>query len=130
MLRTRSEEGSTVVESVFAILFLITLLLGTVQVVFTLYSRNVIRAAAQEGARSAIERGATDPDANSAARATVARAAGGLVRDLHVAVSRTPSGDGDVMTVRVRGRLRPLGPLPFGAAVTAEANALAPADPR
>ena len=130
MLTTRSEDGSTVVESVFAILFLVTLLLGTVQVVFTLYSRNVVRSAAQEGARSAIERGATGADATDAARSTVARAASGLVRDLHVATSRTPSDDGDLITVRVQGHLRPLGPLPFSSAVTAQASALAPSDPR
>lgn len=118
------------IESVFAILFLITLLLGTVQVVFTLYSRNVVRAAAQEGVRSAIERGATGADAGGAARTTVARAAGGLVRGLDVAVSRTAYEDGDLMTVRVRGRLRPLGPLPFDTAVTAVARAVAPGDPR
>ena len=130
MLTTRSEDGSTVVESVFAILFLITLLLGTVQVVFTLYSRNVVRAAAQEGARSAIERGATGADATDAARSTVTSAAGGLVRSLDVAVSRTRQDDGDLMTVRVQGWLRPLGPLPFSTAVTAVAHARAPADPR
>ena len=130
MLRTQSEDGATVVESVFAILFLVTLLLGTVQIVFTLYARNVIRAAAQEGARSAIERGASGVDASDAALSTVTRAAGGLVRELDVAVSRSPHDDGKLMTVRVQGHLRPLGPLPFNTAITAVAHAHAPAGPR
>ncbi len=118
------------VESLFAIVFLLTLMLGTMQVVFILYSRNVVRAAAQEGVRSAVERGGTSADAVVATRSTVAAAAGRLVRDLDVTVAHARSEGGDLVRVTVRGRLRPFGPLPISGSVTAVAHALAPADPR
>jgi Flp pilus assembly protein TadG len=119
-----------VVESVFALTFLLTLLLGTVQVVFTLYARNVVQAAAHEGVRSAIERGGTGESAVDAARTTVERAAGGLLTDVDVAASRSALRDGALITLAVSGRLRPLGPLPLRLSVDAMARGFAPGPPR
>lgn len=118
------------VGSVFAIVFLLTLLLGTVQVVFTLYSRNVIQAAAYEGVRSAIERGASDTAATSAARGAVTRAAGGLLTGLEVFVERSSVRDGTLVRVEVVGRLRPVGPLPMHLPVSAVAHSVAVGEPR
>jgi Flp pilus assembly protein TadG len=126
----RSQDGSTVVESVLAIVFLLTLLLGTIQVVFTLYSRNVVRAAAQEGARAAIERGAADGSASAAARTAVARTAGGLLEQVGVTVERSAVRGGAVISVTVVGRLRPIGPVPVSVPIRAVAHAAAAEDPR
>lgn len=126
---SRSEEGSALVDSVFAILFLLTLMLGAIQIVFTLYSRNVVRAAAHEGVRSAIERGATGAAAIAAARKATARAAGGLVDELEVEVQRRDSGQASLVMVNVRGRLAPVGPFPFRMPVTATAQGIFSSDP-
>jgi Flp pilus assembly protein TadG len=125
----RGERGSALVESVFAIAFLLTLLLGTVQVVFTLYARNVVQAAAHEGVRSAIERGGTGEGPVDAARTTVERAAGGLLTDVDVAASRSALRDGALITLAVSGRLRSLGPLPLRLSVDATARGFAPGEP-
>lgn len=126
----RSQDGSTIVESVIAIVFLLTLLLGTIQVVFTLYSRNVVRAAAQEGARAAIDRRAADGSATVAARNAVARAAGGLLEQVEVSLERGPAPGGEVVSVTLVGRLRPVGPVPVHLPVRAVAHSVAVADPR
>ncbi len=126
---SRAEEGSALAESVFAIFFLLALMLGAIQIVFTLYSRNVVRAAAHEGVRSAIERGATGAVAIAAARKATARAAGGLVDELEVEVQRKSSGQASLVTVQVRGRLTPVGPFPFRMPVTATARGIYSSDP-
>lgn len=128
--RRHDQQGTVVVGSLFAMVFLLTLLLGTVQIVFTLYSRNVIQAAAYEGVRSAIERGASDTAATSAARAAVTRAAGGLLARLDVFVERSPMRDGTLVRVEVVGRLRPVGPLPMHLPVSAVAHSVAVGEPR
>lgn len=117
-------------ESVFAMAFLVTLLLGTVQVVLVVYSRNIVQAAAHEGVRSVIERGAPDRAATAAARSAVARSAGGLLTELDVEIGSSAIEDDRLMTVRVRGRLRPIGPLPLRLPVTAVAHGVASSDPR
>ena len=126
----RDERGSTVVESVFALVFLLTLLLGTVQVVFTLYARNVVQAAAHEGVRSAIERGGTGQGAEETARRAVQSAAGGLLTDVDIVASRSALRDGALITLAVSGRLRSLGPLPLRMPVDATARGFAPGTPR
>lgn len=126
----RAENGSTLVESVFGLLFLMTLMLGAVQVVFTIYSRNVVQASAHEGARVAIERGATDRATASAVHATVAQAAAGLLSGLDVSVERTQVVGGELVTVTVAGLLRSAGPVPVKIPVTAIAHAVDIDEPR
>lgn len=116
-------------ESSFALVFLLTLLLGTVQVVFALYSRNAVQAAAYEGARSAIDRGAAERAAVRAAHNAVARTAGGLVEHLEVAVGRSPIAGGTMVTVEVIARLRPIGPLPMHLPISVTAHAVTASDP-
>lgn len=114
MLTSKSaQRGSAVVETVVAIVLLMILVLGAIEVAFALYARNVVAAAAHEGARAGIELGRDPGDASAIARAMVVRAAGGLVRDLRVDTSVTRHGTTSLVAVRVRGILRSFGPVPL-----------------
>lgn len=114
MLTSKSaQRGSAVVETVVAIVLLMILVLGAIEVAFALYARNVVAAAAHEGARAGIELGRDPADASAIAHATVVRAAGGLVRDLRVDTSVTRHGTTSLVAVRVRGILRSFGPVPL-----------------
>ena len=107
-----SDRGSVVLDSIFAIVMLVILSLGVIQLALTLYARNVVYAAAHEGARSAIEVGAAPGAAQAAAVHTVETSAGGLVRHLGVTVGPGRRGETPVIQVRVTGELDPPGPLP------------------
>ena len=114
------ERGSAPVEGVFAIVMLIVMVLGALQVAFALYARNVLASAAHEGVRAAVERRAAAGDAVAVVAATVRRAAGGLIEDVAVtAVER-----GGRLTVRVRGTLDPVGPAPVSIPLVATATAV------
>ncbi|MDQ3982402.1 MAG: pilus assembly protein, partial [Actinomycetota bacterium] len=97
---TRGERGSAPLESVFAIVMLVVMTLGALQVAFVLYARNVLMSAAHEGARAAVERGATADDVVPVVASVVERSAGGLVSDLSVDAS---TGSVGRLMVRVRG---------------------------
>jgi Flp pilus assembly protein TadG len=118
----RPERGSAVVETVMAIVMLMILVLGAIEVGFALYARNVVSAAAHEGARSAMELGRSADDASAIARATVVRSAGGLVRDLRVATSVRNVGTRALVRVRVSGVLRAFGPVPLPIPMSATAS--------
>ena len=116
------EDGSAVLESIFGILLVMTLVLGAVQVGLGLYARNVVAAAAHEGARAAIELGGSQRDAEAVARRTVEASAGGVTRDLIVDAIRERSGGSVAVRVRVRALLQPFGPLPVSLPVTTTAR--------
>lgn len=116
------ESGSAVVESIFAIVFLMFLVLGVIEVAFALYARNVVAASAHEGARAAIELGRDESDALAIARDTVRRAAGGLVDDLQVDADARRVGDLLLVTVKVGGTLRAFGPVPIPVPLSAVAR--------
>lgn len=97
----------------FAIIFLITLALGVTQVAFALYARNVVASSAHEGARAAVERGRSDAEAEAIAREVVARSTGSLIEDLSVDVATVGREGERRVTVRVRGLMRELGPVPI-----------------
>lgn len=119
----REQEGSAAVESIFAILILLFLALGVVQVALSLYARNVVAAAAHEGARAAIERGRTESEAAAIAYSAVRGASGGLVNDLKVEVG-TRQLRGEVgVTVVVSGIVSDLGPLPIPITLSSRATA-------
>jgi Flp pilus assembly protein TadG len=113
------ERGSAPLESVFAIVMLVVMTLGVLQVAFVLYARNVLMSAAHEGARAAVERGAAATDAEPVAGAVVERSAGGLVSDLSVDVASRSEGR---LTVHVRGTVEAVGPVPFAVPVSATAT--------
>ena len=108
-----SERGSAVVESVAGIVALLVLVVGVIEVAFALYARNVVVAAAHEGARAAIELGSGPGDASAVARAAVHRAAGGLVDDLVVETSFAATRPTVRVRVTVSGVLDAFGPVPF-----------------
>jgi Flp pilus assembly protein TadG len=118
----RREKGSAVVETVMAMLVLMFLVLGTIEVAFALYARNVVGAAAHEGARAAAELGRTRHDASSVARAAAVQSAGGLLRDLRVETTLSDAGTKEVVRVRVSGTLRPFGPVPLPVPLSASAS--------
>lgn len=121
--RLLNERGSATVETTASIVLLILLVLGTLEVAFLLYAKNVVMSSAHEGARAAVELGRDIDDARAVARETVERAAGGLVRGLDVRVATARSAAGRVVTVRVTGTLTPLAPVPLPIPLTATARA-------
>jgi Flp pilus assembly protein TadG len=120
--RLGRQRGSAPIETVFAVGILLFLALGTVQVAFALYARNVMAASAHEGARAAIELGRSPADAIAVARRTVVRSAGGLVEGLRVDVTIQSTGTDSVVRVRIRGWLKALGPVPLPLPVDAVAT--------
>ena len=122
MRRDRHERGSAPIEATFALLLLLFLVLGAIEVAFALYGRNVVLASAHEGARAAVELGRTEAEAVVLARDTVDRAAGGVVDRLSVDVS-VARADVMIVEVQVRGVVDAWGPIPFPLPVTANATA-------
>lgn len=112
------ERGSAPVETIGALVVLLVLTLGAVQVAFALYARNVVMSAAHEGARAVVERGAVVGDAEEVAAAVVARSAGGLVDDLAVDVATTAT----TIRVSVRAKTAAFGPVPVRVPLTASAT--------
>lgn len=120
-----SERGSAPLESIFAIVMLVVLTLGALQVTFALYARNVLASAAHEGARAVVERGAVAGDARAVASAAVQRAAGGLVEDVSVNVTSSVRGPRTVWTVHVRGTTARFGPVPVALPLRTTATSVA-----
>lgn len=122
-LRIGESRGSAVVESVFAILFLLFISFALIEIALILYGRNVVAAAAHEGARAGLEFGRNPSDAQEVAARTIRDAAAGLVDDLEVAVSVTGSGEDSIVHVRLTGTLASFGPVPLSVPVATEATA-------
>ena len=123
MLKRAEERGSAPLEAVFAIVFLLLLVLGTLQVALALYARNVVASAAHDGARAAVELGRDPSSAESVAREVVIRSAGRLVDDLDIAAEIERTDDSEVVRVVVRGRLTPFGPIPVSVPFVTTARA-------
>ena len=104
--------GSAPLEAIFAMAFVLFLILGVVQTALVLYGRNVVISSAHEGARAGAEVGRNALDAARAARSTVEESASGLVNGLVVEVSFTGSETHPLMNVHVAGRLDAFGPIP------------------
>ncbi|HEY7875371.1 MAG TPA: TadE family protein [Actinomycetota bacterium] len=117
-----NERGSAVVETVMAAVILMVLVLGAIEVAFALYARNVVAAAAHDGARAAVELGRGRSDAEAVARAVAGRAAGGLLDDLRVTTSVRRLGTSALVRVRVEGRLDAFGPVPLPMTLTSTAT--------
>lgn len=118
------ESGSASVESIFAIVFVMILALGAIQVAFLLYGRNVIAAAAHEGARAAVELGRGPADAIATAVATARGAAAGMARHVEVTADVRTAGDARAVDVEVSARLRSFGPIPISPIVVERATAM------
>jgi hypothetical protein len=118
------ERGSALVESIFGIVFLMILSLGVAQLALTLYGRNVVIASAHEGARAATELGRDPGEAEAIALRTTRSATGSLVDDLEIEVVTEPVGNDDLVTVRLRGRLAAVGPVPITIPVEIQASSV------
>ena len=125
----RAERGSATLGSVFAIVLLMLLTLGTMQVAFLLYARNMLLASAHEAARVAIERGVGDIDAKAHASQAVEGAVGGMVEAIRIEVERGGSPVQQTVVVVIRASVRPTGPVPIEVPVRAVARLSAPAEP-
>jgi Flp pilus assembly protein TadG len=125
-----TERGSAPVDTVFSILFLMLLVLGTIEVSLALYGRDVVAAAAHEGARAALELDRDPAAASQVARQTVRRTSGALVRDLTVQVIPRTVGTTSYVRVRVVGWLRLAGPVPVPVPVSATATVSKEVAPR
>lgn len=117
-----NQRGSAPVETVFSMLFLMLLVLGTIEVALTLYGRDVVAAAAHEGARAALELNRDPASASEVARRTIRQSSGVLVRDLSIAVTPRTIGTTTYVRVQVAGWLRFAGPVPVPIPVTATAT--------
>jgi len=107
------ERGSAPLETVFAIAFLLLLVLGAIEVVWALYGRNVLISSAHEGARAALELGRSSSDAVTIATRSIEQSAGALVDELDVGVSTETVGGRSLVRVEVSGVLTPWGPVPM-----------------
>lgn len=127
LLKTLDERGAAVIQLPVAMLLLMVLTIGLVQVSFTLYSRNVLAASAHEGARAAAENGRSLDDARVIATEVVRRATGKMTERLQVSVaSSTVLGGGENVHVLVRAALRPWGVIPMSIPITVEARVTNP----
>jgi Flp pilus assembly protein TadG len=117
------ERGAAPVEMIFAIVFLMVLSLGVIEVAFALYARNVVAASAHEGARAAVERGRTDAEAEQIAREVVAKSTGRLIHDLSVDIVTRRLPGRRFITVRVRGVMTEFGPVPIPIPLSSTATA-------
>lgn len=120
---TTSQKGAAPVEATFAIVLLMLLALGVIQVALVLYARNVVAASAHDGARTAIERGSSEADAAAIARDVVRRATGALVDDLDVDIDSLQRGNELTVVVRVSGVVTDLGPIPIPIPLSSSATA-------
>ncbi len=111
------DRGSVTVESVAAMVFLLFLVLGTIEIAFFLYARNVVKASAHEGARAALEIGRTPEEASMLAERTIRRAVGGIVRDIDVRTDSRSFNGSSFVTVSVEARVDGFGPIPWPARV-------------
>ena len=118
----RDEDGTAVVESLFSIFVLLFLTVGTIQVALSLYARNVVMAAVHDGARAAIEVGASQAEATSTAHATIRRSAGSLLDELEVDTSTTAVSGRVHVQVTATGALDAPGPIPIRIPVKYEAT--------
>jgi hypothetical protein len=125
-LRTRGDEGNSVVEFTLVSALLVFLFLGVLQVGLALHTRNVLVSAAQEGARYAANADRSPEEGVERTRAAIGEALGTGARD-RMQVTPLPVGtEGGVPVVgmRVSGPLPvvflPVGPL----RVTVDGHAL------
>jgi hypothetical protein len=108
---------------VVAIVFLMLLTVGAIEVAFVLYGRNVLAASAHEGARAAVELGRAPSEAVAIANNTVRSSIGGLVRELDVSVTTLGVSGRSTVKVSVSGTLKPFGPIPIPIRFSSSATA-------
>lgn len=118
-----SERGSAPVDVVFAILFLLLLALGVMQVALSLYGRNTLISATHESARTAVELGRSEDEIEAIAAKHAREAAGGLIKDMSIEATVSADGPRTSVTVSVQAQVHAFGPLPVSVPVRTQAVA-------
>jgi hypothetical protein len=117
----KDERGNAVIEFPVAVLFLLLLVLGTFQIAFSLYARNVVAASAHEGARAYAEIGRNADGAEAVVTRVVRRAVGGIVDGLAVRLRIDEASGTRSAVVEVTGSVKPWGVVPVGIPLQARA---------
>ena len=119
-----NERGSVLVETTFGLFVLMFLVVGVVQVALTLYARNVLSAAAHDGARAAVEVSRSAADAERAAHRVVSAASGSLVDGVEVDATLIERNDRTIAQIVVSGRITAPGPIPLAVPVAVRATSV------
>lgn len=123
LLRRRRDlqhaHGQSLVELALALPALLLVLLAVVQFALVVHARNVVTAAAQEGARYGAAEGRTATEGATRAQEVLASGIGGDDGTFTV----TARGTGDVVVVQVQGRYRLLVPWLTGRTLPLKATA-------
>lgn len=99
--RRRAERGSATLELLLVTVLLFAAITLLVQVALAFHARQILDAAAHDGARAARAYGARPADGRTAAMASLRQLGGDFVHDPAVTVRRTPTE----VTVTVAARL-------------------------
>ena len=118
-----NERGSAPVDIVFAILFLLVLGLGVMQVALTLYGRNTLISATHESARAAVELARSQDEIEAIAEQHARGAAGGLIKDMSIDATVSTDGPRTSVIVSVQAKVRAFGPLPVSIPIRTQAAA-------
>lgn len=117
-------------ETIFGVVLLMVIAVGSIQVALLLYSRNLVQASAHEAARAALVKGLDDDEARTIAGRVVHRSLSPVTRDIEVALERSRTGSQMVVSVQVRAVAEPSGPIPIAVPVYSAAEIRATAEPR
>lgn len=118
------EGGSAAVEFVLVSVLLVALFLGVLQVAFTVHERNVLAAAAADGARYGANADRTPEDGAAYTRALITRSLGArYARD--VTASLDDADGAPVVVIRVHAPLPLIAGLVPVTAITVRGHALA-----
>ena len=110
---TRSERGSAVAEFVMVTTLLVVIAMTLIQLALVLHVRNTLIDAASNGAHYGALANRSAADAQGRTRTLITESLhGGFARD--IAVSTTPVGDSQLVTVSVSTRVPLIGLLPNG----------------
>jgi Flp pilus assembly protein TadG len=107
-VRIRDDRGASVIDFVLVSTLLVLLLFGVLQVAVYVYARNVVSAAAAEGARNAAELGSDPMVGQQRADEVIAHALPGAAQRVHCtgSIGIDAASGLTVTTVRCRGTMR------------------------
>lgn len=117
-------------ETIFGVVLLMVVAVGSMQASLLLYTRNLVQASAHEAARAASVRGLDDGEARTIADRVVHRSVGSITRNLEVALERKRAGSLMFVSVQVRAVAEPTGPVPVIVPIHSVAEIRTAAEPR
>jgi len=114
-----ARRGQALVESALTFPLLLALVLGVLQVALYFHARDVLVAAAQDGARLAAEEGGAPAEGVARARLLIAAGLGSSVTEPWV----DARADEDEVALHVSADLRPIVPIPMDAGLPIDVTA-------